>query len=144
MAEAKVGADVKGALAAAMLLVLVAVVVGEEMLSMLIAPMVFLLAFFMMSRVPLRHSLMGLMFLALTLENPDEIPAAGYWRSPFFKVGGIVLTHLNKTIDMKALAFSGMDVLLVALLIVALMRRMSGSKIDRAGRIETPQPLTRF
>jgi hypothetical protein len=144
MAEAKVGVDVKGAFAAAILLVLVAVVVGEEMLTMLIAPVVFLLTFFMMARVPLRHSLMGLMFLALTLENPDEVPAAGYWRSPFFKVGAIVLTHLNKTIDMKALAFSGMDVLLVALLIVALMRRVSGSKIDRAGRIETPQPLTRL
>jgi hypothetical protein len=142
--DAKVGVDVKGALGIAVLLVVFAAFVGEPILGMLIAPVVFLLAFYMMWRVPLRYSMMGLMFLALTLENPAERPAADYWKSPFFQVGAIMLTHLNRSIDIKALMFSGMDVMLGALLVIAFLRKQSGSKIDKVGRIETPEHLVRL
>src|SRR5678815_1177737 len=142
MAEARVGGDVKGALALAVLLTLVAVMVGDETVSFLVAPVVVLALVFVLFRAPIRYSMMGIMFVALTIENPDEHPAEGLYKSPFYRLGGILLTHLNWTVQIPVLgSFSGVDIMLVVLLFVALGRALSGSSIDRIGRIETPKVL---
>src|SRR4051794_22122635 len=95
MAEARVGGDVKAAAALTLVLTLVAVAIGDETLSYIIAPVVVLAVVFMLVRAPIRYSMMTIMFLSLTIENPDEHPAAGFYKSPFFHVGGILLTHLK-------------------------------------------------
>src|ERR1044071_7639783 len=95
MAEAKIGADVKGALFFSIVLTLLAVLVGDVALSHVIGIIVFGAIVFMMVRVPLRHSMMALMFLGLILENPSELIAAGHWQSPFFTVGAVYFLHLS-------------------------------------------------
>jgi hypothetical protein len=143
MAEARIGADVKGALIFSIVLTLLAVLVGDATLSHLIGIVVFGSIVFMMVRVPLRHSMMALMFLALTLENPSENFAAGHWQSPLFIVGAVYFLHLS-VMSSIPVPLSGLEVLLGVLAVIALLRKSSGSKIDSAGRIATPQPLVKL
>jgi hypothetical protein len=148
MAKAALGGDVKGALGLSVALILLGVIVGDSTLGLLLTPIVFCLLIFCMSRVPIRYSMMTLMFFALTLENPSEMSGCGLWKGPFYTVGAILLTHLN-TVDRSMtftspLSFSGMDICFVSLIVIALMRRSSGSKIDKRGRVATPKPLVRL
>jgi hypothetical protein len=142
MAETRVGGDVKGALAIAVLLTLVAVAVGEEMFSWLVAVIVVPLVIFVLIRAPIRYSMMGLMFVSLSIENPDEHPAEGLYKSPFFGLGGLLLTHIKWILNVPGLgSLSCVDMMLIILLVVAFARKMSGSTIDRVGGVETPKPL---
>src|SRR5260221_11024197 len=141
---ARLGGDVIGAFALTILLILVGVVAGDATVGLGIGAVVALLAIYMMSKAPLRTSLMVLTFCGLTLENPAELPAAGLYKSPFFMVGAAMLNHLNNATGIRWLSFSGMDIALVTLLIVAAYRRSSGSKIDSAGRTPTPIPLVKL
>jgi O-antigen ligase len=81
-------------------------------------------------KAPLRWSLLVVTFLALTLENPSDTPACGQWKSPLYDVGALLLVHLNVTLPCKALAFSGLDLILVYLFVIAAVRRATGSRID--------------
>jgi len=94
--------------------------------------------------VPLRTSLLVLTFLALTLENPTDIPAAGRWQSPFFILGSLMLMHLNNTTGVGFLVFSGMDVILITLFYIAHKRRQSGNNIDRIGWVPVPEPYRKL
>ena len=148
MAERRLGGGALAATGLAVALTLLGVLVGESMLSVLLTPLVLMLLIAAMVQIPLRYSLMGLMFLAFTLENPAEQPADGRWKSPFFDVGGILLNHMN-TVDRSltftsGIFFSGMDICLVALLLIGYYRRIGGSKLDRAGHLVTPRPLLRL
>src|SRR6266545_157657 len=140
----KFGAGVGGPFALAIVLTLLGLIVGDATFGMIVGVAVVLLIIYVMSKVPLRVSLMGLMFCAFTLENPNDLPAAGQWKSPLYGVGAVMLTHLNLVTGIKALSFSGMDIAIVSLFVIALYRKTSGSKIDRAGRIATPEPLIRL
>jgi hypothetical protein len=140
MAEAKLGPDVKVAFGAAIALVLTALAIDDGTVAWIIALAVIPLLFYAMAQAPLRSSLLVLMFCALTLENPAEQPAAGLWRSPLFMFGGLMLTHLKQTIG-GGLFFSGMDLMLVFLALVAYRRRSTGATIDRAGQFRVPRPM---
>jgi hypothetical protein len=143
VAEPKLGGDVKMAAAIAGFLTAVAAFSGEEMVGMLVSPIVILLVLFMLVKAPLRNSLFAIIFLAFTLENPWEAPAAGWYRSPFYTLGGLLLTHINSVVNVPV-SLSGMDIILIVLLIVAYQRKSSGSKIDRVGWVATPQPLVKL
>jgi len=145
MAAQRIEAAAKSALIAAIVLTLLAVAADSSGVTLAVAPIVALLVIFVMSRVPLRYSLVVLTFFAFTLENPDEVPAMGLWHSPFSTLGAIMLTHLN-AVDrsMKAIswaAFSGMDLCIVTLFLIAWQRKSSRSKIDGGNRVATPKPL---
>lgn len=143
-AEPSVGGDVKGALGLAGLLLLIAVAVGDTSLGIAITLVDFLLIAYAMSRVPVRLSMMGLMFFAFVLPNLAEgMPSK--WLPPFFTLGQILLDHLN-TVDrnigaFSSLSFSGMDVLFAVLGLIILYRKSSGSRLDSAGRLPTPRPM---
>jgi O-antigen ligase len=94
--------------------------------------------------LPLRWSLLVTTFLALTLENPSDVPACGQWRSPIYDVGAIMLVHLNVTLPYKALAFSGLDIVLVYLFIIAAWRRLTGSRIDGPREASGTGPMKWF
>src|SRR4051812_5256389 len=142
MAETRVGGDVKAAMAVAVVVTLIAVLVADETFSMIVAPIVVPAVIFSLVRAPIRYSMMTIMFVALTIENPDENPASGAYKSPFFYLGGLLLTHIKWLVNIPGLgSLSCVDMMLVILLLTALARRNSGSNIDRVGRVETPKIL---
>ena len=95
-------------------------------------------------KLPLRWPLLVTTFLALTLENPSDTPACGQWRSPLYKVGAVLLVHLNVTIPYRALAFSGLDVILAYLFAVAAVRHVTGSRLDGPSRPGSGGPIGIF
>lgn len=142
--EPKVGGDVIAALALAGLLALVALGVGDTSLGIAVTLIDFLLIVYAMCRVPIRQSMMTLMFFVFALPNRAEGQPTD-WAPPFTMVGEILLNHLN-TIDrsivaFSSLSFSGIDILLVTLFLILLYRKNTGSKIDQVGRLATPKPL---
>ncbi|MEO8980808.1 MAG: O-antigen ligase family protein [Polyangiaceae bacterium] len=134
---------VKPAFIAAMVLAFGAALLDNGVVGWLVAPFVLGLSFFAMARAPLRSSLLVLMFLGLTLENPSEIPGFGQWHTPWFSLGSLMLMHLKNTIG-GGLFFSGMDVMLAWLGIVAIYRRSRRPSIDSIGNFQTPKILIRL
>ena len=142
-----IGGDAKAALFVAGMVILLAVVVGEFALAALAAIIATPLLIYAMTRIPLRYSMMTLMFIGLTFENPAEGTGCGVWESPFKMVGGFMLNHIN-VLHREAgwtspLAFSGMDMCFATLLLVAYARR-GRSKIDGPDALVTPKPMLRL
>ena len=145
--DVKLGGDVKAALTVAALLTLLALGVGDTSLGIAVTLVDFLLFVYCMFRVPVRHSLMLMMFFVFALPNPAE-GQPSKWAPPFTTVGAILLNHLN-TVDrsigaFSSLSFSGLEMLLAVLAVVVMYRKSTGSRIDSAGRLPTPKPLITF
>jgi hypothetical protein len=140
----KFGGDVVGAFALMIVLTLATALIDDATVATLVVPIILILILYLMTKVPLRVSAMALMFCAFTLENPAELPGAGRWQSPFYMVGAFLLTHLKQYTGMSWMFFSGMDLLLLSLFLIAFYRKTTGSNIDRAGRLPTPEPLLRL
>ncbi|HEY3822315.1 MAG TPA: hypothetical protein VGL81_34355 [Polyangiaceae bacterium] len=105
--------------------------VGDGDVILALTPALVLGALYFAWWVPLRWPLLVTTFLALTLENPSDTPACGQWKSPFYEVGETLLVHLNVTLPQyKALVFSGLDVILAYLFLVAAVRYLKNSRID--------------
>jgi len=143
----KFGADVKGAFGLAIGLTVVAALVDDGTLGLLVGLIVFVLAIYCMFRVPLRYTLFTLTFLVLSLPNRGEGQPTK-WPPPFTMVGAVLFNHLN-TIDRSlpvigSIPLSGLDLTVLALVLVNALRRSSGSKLDSAGRIATPKPLVQL
>ncbi|HEX9486852.1 MAG TPA: O-antigen ligase family protein [Gemmatimonadales bacterium] len=132
---------VVAAVAALGLLTLVLVFVGNGNVGLALAPLALGLVVLAAVRAPLRYSLLVVGFLCLTLDNPGEIPAAGLWRSPLYVAGALLLSHLNVTIPIKALFFSGLDLALVLLAATWAFRRMTASHVDLRGHVPPAAPL---
>jgi hypothetical protein len=123
------------------LLTLVLVFAGNGNLGLALAPLALTLVVLLAVRAPLRHSMLVLGVLCLTLENPTEIPASGLWRSPLYTVGALLLAHMNLTIPVPALFFSGLDLALVFLTVIWVVRRTTASSLDMRGRFPAAPPL---
>ena len=115
--------------------------VGDGSIALTLSPLALALVILAATRVPLRWSLLVLAFLSLTLENPSEAPAMHRWRSPLYTLGALLLTHMNVTLPVKELIFSGLDLALVLFAAVWAVRRMSGSRVDLGGHIPPAPPL---
>lgn len=123
------------------LLTLVLVIAGNGNLGLALAPLLLTFVVLLAVRAPLRNSMLVLGVLCLTLENPTEIPAAGLWRSPLYTVGALLLAHMNLTIPIPALFFSGLDLALVLLTVIWLVRRTMASDVDMKGQVPAAPPL---
>src|SRR5438045_3428637 len=143
MADAKLGSDVKFTFGLAVVLTLLGVAAGNGVLGWIIALIVLPLLMYAMAKAPLRSSLLVLMFCALTLENPSEMPAAGQWQGPLFILGALMLQHLKQTIG-GGYFFSGMDIMLASLGVITWLRHSSGNSIDRDGHVRTPRPMIKL
>ena len=110
-------AGLVAALLAAGLLTLAAVVASEGSLAAAVAPALAIALVFVAWRAPLRASVLGLMFLALIADAPQDHPMAGMWRSPLYAIGQLLSNNWSNTFGVAALSFSGMD--LFALLLLA-------------------------
>jgi O-antigen ligase len=120
------------------------VIVSDGNLVVAIAPVAAFSLLYLLWHVPLRYPVIALLFLGLTLENPGDDPASGLWKSPLYPLGALLLGHWNLTFHVKALFFSGMDLLLVFFFAITLHRRLTHSSIDRFGFVETARPMRFF
>src|SRR3954471_25067054 len=91
----------------------------------------------LMWRIPIRYSIFALIFLGLTLECPQEIPAAGLWHSPLWRVGEMLLSKANDWTYIRPLIFTGVDLVVGYLLLIMIWRRATGSRIDLEGEEST-------
>ena len=107
-------------------------------------PMVAALVLVAIVKAPLRYTLLALVFLALVLESPSERPGNGQWKSPLYIVGALLLANLNTTLPVRALRFSGIDLLTGLLFVVWLYRRVMGRHEVPADTPETARPVTKF
>src|ERR1041385_1007030 len=148
MPEPGIGADVRIAVAVASVLTAAGLAIGDPTLSIILTIVVYFICVFAMFRVPLRHSLMAMMFFALILPNPIDMTPGQKWHPPLLMLGCIMLTHIN-TVDRSVgsvawCSFSGLDLLMVTAVAVAVVRQVTGSQIDRRGRTATPKPLVQL
>jgi len=121
------------------------VVASDGNMILAITPALVLGALFAAWKLPLRWPLLVTTFLALTLENPSDQPACGQWKSALYDVGAVMLVHLNVTLpNYKALVFSGLDIVLVYLFLVATIRYLTGSSIDGPRGAESAAPMRWF
>jgi len=147
MAEKRVGTDVVFVVALMSLLVALGLLLADTTVTLVLLPVVYALAIYAMARLPLRVSMMALMFLALTVQDASDRSAAVDFEPPLYNLGVMLFTHLNaadRTVGATWASFSGMDLGLVALIVIAAYRRATNSNIDRAGGIPTPAPLIRL
>ncbi len=86
---------------------------------------------------PVRDTLLLLIFLGLTLESPNEIPANGAWRSPIYIVGQLMLSKWNDVFGPRALVLTGVDMLVLFLVAALAWRRSRGSTLDTSGQVQT-------
>src|SRR5207237_566981 len=80
-----------------------------------------------------------LAFAAPVLDGPKL--ASGQVTPPTFALGNLLLENLNKTVGVSALHFTGLDCLTGLLILVAVLRRAMGSRVDRMGQTQTAWPL---
>jgi hypothetical protein len=106
------------------------ILAGDGDVLIAVAPAAVLASLVATWMLPLRWPLLATTFLALTLENPSDTPACGQWKSPFYEVGAVLLVHLNVTLGHKSLAFSGLDLVLAFMFLVAGFRALTGSHVD--------------
>ena len=123
---------------------LACILLGNGDVILALTPALVLGGFYAAWRLPLRWPLLVTTFLALTLENPSDIPACGQWKSPFYEVGAALLVHLNVTIPIKPLIFSGLDIILAYLFLVAAVRYLRSSRIDGPPDAEAAGPIGPF
>jgi O-antigen ligase len=117
---------------------------GNGNVLVALIPSLLLAGMYAVWMLPLRLPLLVTTFLALTLENPSDAPACGQWRSPLYPLGAALLVHLNLTVPIKALIFSGLDAILAYLFAVAAVRYMTGSRIDGPRRPGSAGPIGLF
>jgi hypothetical protein len=137
----EVDGSAKAALTLAIVLTSVALILANGMVAWVVGLLVVLLIFFALSRVRLLYGLLAIMFVSLTIENPSEAPAAGYWQSPLFPLGVLLMVHLNKPTGLSFLSVSGMDLFLIFLMIRTWMR---GKGAVDGMRVTVPRPLIKL
>lgn len=122
---------------ALVLLTVVAAMFGKGRLPVALAPTLLAVLLWILWKLPVRHALLALVFLGLTLECPQEIPAAGGWKSPLYPLGEVLLSKANDWTYIKPLVFTGVDVAVAYLVFLLIWRRATGSMLDTTGRVQT-------
>ncbi len=122
MAKGKSPPEARAAFVAAMVLVVLASLIDTAPVTWLLSPFIIVLAAFAILRARLADTMLVLMFLALVLENPAERPAAGFWETPFYLFGALILIHIKNVVDLP-IPIGGMDIMLLLAIGVAVMQR---------------------
>jgi hypothetical protein len=110
---------------------------GGELLATA-APVIAVAFLYAEWRAPLRVCAVGLFFLSLIADAPQDNPAGGKWQSPLYALGRLLCDNWSKTFTVAALPFSGMDLLCLVLLSRILFRRFLEHPEGRSGRVAAP------
>lgn len=106
---------------------------GDGNLLIALAPFAGIAALYTVWRAPMRATLLGLFFLALAVDIPQERPADGLWKSFTYPIGTLLFENLNKVVGVEALRFSGLDLLLLLLVAIVVVRKLTDDPVDRLG-----------
>jgi len=85
-----------------------------------LAPILALAALCLVAVLPIRYTLLTVIFLALSLDKPGDTD--GLWNSPFGQLGGLLMLNLARTVHIPGLSFSLLQILLVGLLLIRFYR----------------------
>jgi O-antigen ligase len=130
-------------LGALTLLTLAGIIGSNGNLAVALAPAAIFAILYAIAKIPLRYSALTLAMLALTLENPGEAPACGMWKSPLYTLGAMLLVHLNQTLPIKGLIFSGVELVFFYFFLLIAYRRFSQARGLHTGR-DTARPMRVF
>jgi hypothetical protein len=108
------------------LLTFAALLLSGGELAAVAAPVLLVLLLYTEWRAPLRVCAVGLMFLSLIADAPQDNPMGGLWKSPLYTLGALLCNNWSKTFTISALPFSGMDLLCAFLLVRVGLRRIAG------------------
>ena len=126
-------------LAALTLSTLAAVVAGGGSLALATVPLLGAAGLYALGKARARTSALVALFLVLALENPGD--AGGRWQSPLHELGALLLANLNLSLPVRALRFTGLDVLMALLLVVLLCRRAVRSPVDHSA-VPAARPMS--
>jgi hypothetical protein len=105
----------------------VLLVLGDGNITLAFVPLAALVAAYTLRRVSLRNVMLALLALGLLVDNPASRPFTDQWRSLLSPIGEYLYGNLNNRTGIQVLRFSGLDVLIVLLLLLvgarAVMRR---------------------
>ena len=110
---------------------------GDLLLSLL--PVAFVTLLYSVLRVPLHITAASVLFLVLATDDPKDHPAMDQWRQPLYAIGLYLFENLNNITGILSLRFSGVEVLLVVLLVIVAIRRKDGG--HGPGFVPVPRPL---
>jgi hypothetical protein len=112
---------------AQLVIAIVALAVGPGLLTSNplagLVPLLVLAYLYCLWRAPLRWATLGLFFIALTVESPQEKPAFGLWKTPLSEPGALLYENLNNLTGIKPLRFSALDLIVVLLVAAIVVRR---------------------
>lgn len=123
------------------LVLLVLVVLADGNVAAVVAPFGAIGVLVLIWRIPVRYTALTMLFLGCVLEAPYEAFAGYEWRSPIYLLGSALLGNLNLVTGIRALKFTGMDALLVYLLVIIFHRRVTRSTIDGPGFVPVARPM---
>jgi hypothetical protein len=116
-------------------LTFLAVILSGGELVAAAAPVVAVVLLYVEWRAPLRACVVGLLFLSLIADAPQDFPMGGLWRSPLYTLGEILCNNWSKTFHVSWLPFSGMDLLCALLLGRVAVRRFAGHPPGGSARV---------
>lgn len=92
------------------------------------------------TRAPLRWSTTVLLVLILSLDTEED--AQGVWHSPLSALGDLLRYNVDKLFPAIPLKLSGMELLVLFLLCLAVHRKMTRNPIDSAGQEQSAAVLS--
>jgi len=109
-----------------------ATVLGNGNIVVALAPLVFATAAAFVWFLPLRVPIFVLMFVGLTIDSQGEGP----WDSPLAYLGMLLHVNLAKAIPGTGIPLPGVALLIAALLLIHLHRRIAGIRTDARTRVQ--------
>jgi hypothetical protein len=106
------------------------VVAGNGKFVMAFAAPAALLLLVALWKLPMKISVLGLLFLMWTADYLPESPQSNMWASPLYPIGQFLFLNLSALTGISALRVPGLDFTVVVLIGIALIRRATRSKID--------------
>jgi hypothetical protein len=84
----------------------------------------------------------GLLTVALLVDNPGERPADGRWQSPLYPLGDVLYNNLHKITGIAALRFSLLELAIAVFMLIVVLRKSEGDPIDDPRGLGTlPNPM---
>jgi hypothetical protein len=122
----------------------VGLLVGTGNVALAAVPIVGASVAYAIWRLPIRHSVFAFMCAVIAADVMPRSPTSALeiWRSPVEPLRLLFLDNLNKLTGVAALRVSGTELLLVALLLLAAVRTVSGDTTDQRGRVPGIAPIS--